>query len=336
MSDPSKTLVCLLEKEFSRWRSGTPLAEQVPQRLWEQALLEPLRDFLGRPGKQLRAHLAQLSWKISGGQGEAPVELALLVEIFHAGSLIVDDIQDESSHRRGAFALHRIYGLPLALNAANWLYFLPFSLVEQLGLPEEGARTLRHAISRTLLNCHYGQALDLGARVFELSQDELPGTAAALTTLKTGSLMRLSSMSGALAAGAKGEVVVALARFGESLGCGLQMLNDFEDVKGKQDPTKRLEDLRNGRVTWPWAWLAQSLDEASFSFLQEEASQVASGAKCPTDLAQKMQEASGGQWANLIHAQLQSALSLLREQVGESAALEELRRKVVQLEGGYA
>ena len=56
-----------------------------------------------------------------------------MFEIIHAGSMIVDDIEDDSSERRGAPAVHRLHGLPLALNAGNWMYFAPFRLVERAG-----------------------------------------------------------------------------------------------------------------------------------------------------------------------------------------------------------
>ena len=35
--------------------------------------------------------------------------------------------------------------------------------------------------------------------------------------------------------------------------------------------TRALKDVRLARLTWPWSWLAGSLDEVSFADLQHQA-----------------------------------------------------------------
>src|SRR5512142_2931568 len=65
---------------------------------------------------------------------QLPAELIGIVEGLHLGSLIIDDIEDESSTRRGGPTLHRQIGVPNALNAGNWLYFWPALLVPRLKL----------------------------------------------------------------------------------------------------------------------------------------------------------------------------------------------------------
>lgn len=47
-----------------------------------------------------------------------------LVEMLHNASLLIDDIQDNSKLRRGSPVAHSIYGVPLTINAANYVYFL--------------------------------------------------------------------------------------------------------------------------------------------------------------------------------------------------------------------
>jgi geranylgeranyl pyrophosphate synthase len=130
-----------------------------------------------------------------------PERLPLLVEILHAGSLIVDDIQDGSAYRRGKPALHVLVGVPLALNAGNWLYFLPHRLLQDLRLDSHVELELRRALDRGVLRCHYGQALDLGVRLGSLSQREVRGVVSLCTRLKTGSLLELAAEVGAIAAG---------------------------------------------------------------------------------------------------------------------------------------
>src|SRR5262245_53682692 len=111
--------------------SPTPPEPRVAAQVWDRILLDPVREFLNRPSKAIRGRLAEVGYRLaSGTDGELSDEakrLCLLcsnaVESIHAGSLVIDDIQDGSVLRRGAPTLHREIGVPLALNAGNWLYF---------------------------------------------------------------------------------------------------------------------------------------------------------------------------------------------------------------------
>jgi geranylgeranyl pyrophosphate synthase len=44
--------------------------------------------------------------------------------MLHNASLLIDDIKDSSKLRRGVPVAHNIYGVPLTINAANYIYFL--------------------------------------------------------------------------------------------------------------------------------------------------------------------------------------------------------------------
>ena len=52
------------------------------------------------------------------------------MELTHAGSLIIDDIEDGARTRRGGPAAHLEFGVDLAVNAGNLVYFLPTRLLE--------------------------------------------------------------------------------------------------------------------------------------------------------------------------------------------------------------
>ena len=44
--------------------------------------------------------------------------------MIHSASLLIDDIEDDSTLRCGIPVAHHLYGLPLTMNAANYVYFL--------------------------------------------------------------------------------------------------------------------------------------------------------------------------------------------------------------------
>jgi geranylgeranyl diphosphate synthase type 3 len=49
-----------------------------------------------------------------------------IVGFLYTGSLIIDDIEDDSPTRRGQMAAHVVYGVARALNAGNCKIFLLF------------------------------------------------------------------------------------------------------------------------------------------------------------------------------------------------------------------
>ena len=313
-----------------------PWAEfQVPVELWNRALTGPLLDFAGRPGKEMRARLVELSWVLGGGRpGEAPPTLAYLVEMLHAGSLIVDDIEDDAEMRRGEPALHRRYGMPTALNAGNWLYFWPLYLVGRLDLSGAAKLELFQRIAATLLRCHQGQALDLTCRSYELSATELPVVVKAITALKTGALMELSAAIGAIAAGANAERVAAVARFGREVGIGLQMLDDLGGLTADHRADKGLEDLRGGRATWPWAWLAERGEPVTLALAHTEAKAVSKGDD-PTRLIAMLRHQVAVPGRAAVNAHLDGAIRSLRAHVGPSKALGALVAELARLRRSY-
>lgn len=259
-------LLHMLERTFDPHEPSGPGTHGVPPVLWERALLGPLREFLSRPGKELRARLVELGFVLGGGAPpEMPSELPWLVELIHAGSLIVDDIEDDSEQRRGGPTLHRRYGLPVALNAGNWLYFWPQLLLSRMNLPPLARLEAHERITDCMLRCHEGQALDLTVRVTDLERADVPAVVRTLTALKTGRLVGLATALGAIAALATSRRTAALARFGSEVGVGLQMLDDLSGALNPARRDKALEDLRLGRATWVWALLAESLDESDYA-----------------------------------------------------------------------
>ena len=243
---------------------------RIPGRLWHQGLYGPLEDFVQRKGKRIRADLIELSYRAAGGTGEVQPELIEFIELLHGGSLIIDDIEDDSSSRRGEEALHQRVGLPIALNTGNWMYFSALEKLMLLRVSDTMRSRVTQLSLRTIRRCHEGQALDLAARVDELHCAELMPTADSITRLKTGGLTALAARLGGIAAGASPSVCDLLAAFGMQLGRGLQMQNDLSELHEAQLPGGRSDDLRNRRVTWPWAWYADCHSPAQLQALQQK------------------------------------------------------------------
>lgn len=336
--DRPPRLVELLGQDFSEGELDRVLGlagERVPWEVWDEALYAPLADFLSRPGKEFRARLVGLAWELVGMRGAPPAELGLVVEVLHAGSLIVDDIEDDSTYRRGELALHKRWGLPRALNAGCWLYFWPDALLERMELAPPIELAVRRLISRTLLRAHQGQAIDLSTRVFELQQSEVLGVASVATRLKTGALMQLAASLGAVAAGAPRQTVAELGRFGEGLGVALQMLDDLGGIVSESRCHKGHEDLLTGRVTWPFAWAARELDPLAYAQLQDLAHKVHERELHPEVVARALREQVERPGRRAIDEHLARSFAALESTFGRIPVLADVKAEIELLGRSY-
>lgn len=233
------------------------------EKILAAALLTPVAEMVSNPGKQVRGRLVSLCCRLASDKVLPLVAarkncrlFANLVECIHAASLIVDDIEDNSPQRRGRPALHVRYGMPIALNAGNWLYFWPYELLKDAGLPADRLRFVYEYYHRTLLRAHFGQAIDLGVRMNVVPQTQVADICMVAMKLKTGALMGFAAMLGGVIAGASERVLSVLDDFGCALGVSLQMFDDLGNVTGSREPSKRYEDFMAYRPSWAWAYAA--------------------------------------------------------------------------------
>ena len=246
-------------------------AAPVVSNILADVLIRPVAELAANPGKRVRAQLVSFSYRLLSA--DRPLSYAAMkrhrscaeaIELLHAGSLIIDDIEDGSTVRRGRPALHRVYGMPIALNAGNWLYFWPAELLKQTGLSEDDLLLVYEHYHSTLLRAHFGQALDLGTRVDTLAQDAVTEVCLASMRLKTGALMGFATLLGAALADASEQLLSSIEQFGRDLGVALQMFDDLGNAIGKCEPAKRYEDLTLLRPSWLWACAAQSSSPADY------------------------------------------------------------------------
>jgi geranylgeranyl pyrophosphate synthase len=319
---------------FERRLNTLPPAAGVCESVWRDALYAPLAEYLGRSGKLVRARLVRHGWRLGGGRGEPHETLCLLPEILHSASLIVDDLQDGALTRRGGPALHRLIGPERALNAANWLYFWPYALLDELRLSAARRRACVELITATLLDCHRGQALDLGVQVWTLAQDSVPELVAEQSRLKTGRLTALCVALGAVAGGASAARLDVLQRFGEQVGVGLQMLDDLTAVLVADRHDKAGEDLRCGRPTWAWALAAQRCSQWQYHALAREARAAAESGNWQAVCAD-LAAAIGSDALDAVRHVLKEAGDFLTTHGFDAVAVNDVRVDLDRLERAY-
>jgi len=235
---------------------------------WSKALQLAPDLYPGVGGKRFRAAILQQAYAVAGGRGEAPALIVDAVEMLHAGSLVVDDFEDGSATRRDQPALHRVVGPSRAVNAGNWMYFRALELAgDAYADPARSAAVLKRFIE-VARQCHEGQAIDLATRVDEVTPRQAQATALSISRWKTGRLVSLAAWCGAHAAAGDPKTLRAVAAFGCRVGICLQMKNDLDEHVEFVEGADRCDDLRNRRVTWPWAWAADRLSPDGFAAFQ--------------------------------------------------------------------
>jgi geranylgeranyl pyrophosphate synthase len=245
--------------------------------IFHSALLSPLSEFLTGGGKRLRAEILEIGFLSNKHQLDVQSEhklhiCAQIIEGIHAGSMIIDDIQDQSQTRRGEPTLHLKHGIGLALNAGNWLYFQAIDQIQKLQLCLEDELQLRTHLNRIFLKAHFGQAVDLGTQMRGVPQEEVRSICLTSMELKTGALMSLAFDLGALIAGPKKPSNLQSLNFAKRFGIALQMFDDIGNFIAP--PPKGKEDLMNGRPTWIWAIASQLASQPDYARFIEATQQL--------------------------------------------------------------
>ena len=160
-----------------------------------------------------------------------------LAELLHVGSLIIDDIQDESTVRRGGNCVHQDFGAATAINAGTACYFMAPILGGIDELTQEKQLKI-YSLYFDILRCgHAGQGLDiLGLdhmmpQVVETGEtQELLDSLRAIHVYKTGGPAGTICRMASVLAGADEERAKALENYGTQIGLAFQIV-DWERRK---------------------------------------------------------------------------------------------------------
>lgn len=191
-------------------------------------LYDLARDYPQRGGKRFRPALLLLSTALAGGDPARALPSAVALEIFQNFALVHDDIEDNSLVRRGKPALHRLHGVPLALNAGDLLFGLVYEalLENEACLGSAATVAIQRRFSQVFRKTFEGQAMDIGWVV----HNHLPTREEfeVMIQHKTGWYSgRGPCEIGAVIGGAAEGLVELLGDFGERLGIGFQVRDDL-------------------------------------------------------------------------------------------------------------
>ena len=207
-----------------------------------KAISDPIWDMLDRGGKRWRPALFLLICEALGKNLDYCLDFAIIPEVIHNGTLIVDDIEDSSEERRGKPCSYKIFNIDISVNAGNAMYYLPLLplMTHREKLSLEIQRDIYEIYVQEMINLSMGQAMDIAwhrgvANADALEEEDY----LQMCAYKTGTLARMAAKIAAVLSGADGPLVERLGRFAESIGVAFQMQDDILDVTSAEFGKKK-------------------------------------------------------------------------------------------------
>ena len=187
-------------------------------------------------GKRIRPILMLLTYSMYKENWRDILEFSSAIEMIHTYSLIHDDLpcMDDDDLRRGKPTNHKVYGENIAVLAGDTLLNEAMNLMMRFSL-KNGEKSL---VAAEMIASAAGPEGMIGGQVVDIinegkkiSEDELKY----MHMNKTGALIKVSIMSGAILGEAPEEDIRKLEKFGENLGLAFQIKDDILDVIGSTE-----------------------------------------------------------------------------------------------------
>lgn len=225
----------------------------------EYPLTQQILDYVkSSNGKMMRPILALLVAKSVGKVDERIFNVATSFELLHSGSLIHDDVVDESNLRRGNPSVNSVFGNKLAVLAGDYVISLALmqlsysKCIENIEILSELSRELSE-----------GEIMQLESiSDCEISEE----TYFKVITRKTASLFAYTAKAAAFTAGADASTVSKFQEYGRIAGLCFQIRDDiFDYFKSDEIGKPTANDLHEGKITLPAIHALTSSGAGSFS-----------------------------------------------------------------------
>ncbi|SMY28204.1 unnamed protein product [Zymoseptoria tritici ST99CH_1A5] len=220
-------------------------AQSRVQKPSEDAVRAPYDYIRTLPSKRIRETFIDAldSWlAVPAGSSTS---IKSIIGMLHQSSLMLDDIEDDSTLRRGKPTAHTLFGTAQTINSANWVFVCAFEELRQLRGVDAAT-----VFVEELKNLHCGQALDLHWKhhTYIPSVDEYLN----MVDHKTGGLFRLCVrlMQGESSTSCHH---IDAERFITLLGRYFQIRDDYQNLVSDEYTNQKgfCEDLDEGKISLP-------------------------------------------------------------------------------------
>lgn len=224
----------------------------------QKAIIDPIWDLLDRGGKRWRPAVFLILSEALGGDPKKLADFAIIPEVVHNGTLMADDVEDGSNLRRGKPCTHMLFGVDVAINAAEAMYFIP-TIVFRKNLNGFDAKTILRAYN---VFCEELTKLTVSGQAVDIYWHKDPLRAKNVTEAqylqmcagKTGALARMSARLASVLCGGNEEQELIFGRLSETIGVAFQIHDDILNLTAKSGKGQFVKeyigsDITEGKVT---------------------------------------------------------------------------------------
>lgn len=220
-------------------------------------LYEPIKYILKMKSKKIRPILSILAYKLKKNNWQKIVQYVIAIELFHNFTLIHDDIIDNAILRRGEKTIHNKWNNNIGILAGDVLMILANKLFSNL--PLKIMQKVLKRFNEIAIKIFEGQHYDMNYENEKLITEKQYIN---MIRLKTATLIGFSLELGGILSKMKNLDIKNLYRFGEFIGIGFQLQDDYLDVFGDKKFGKKIGgDILLNKKTYLLIKLLESTNE---------------------------------------------------------------------------
>lgn len=284
-------------------------------------LLMKITNYLVKnKGKQVRPMFIFLVAKMLEKVNKASYDAAAMIELLHTGTLVHDDVVDDSMVRRGFFSINALWKNKVAVLVGDFLLSRGFLLAidnDRIDL----LRILSHAVKvmseGELLQIEKARKLDIKE---ELYYD--------IIRQKTASLIAASCASGAASVSKDKDLVDQLWTFGEKIGMAFQIKDDLFDYGESNIGKPTGIDIKEKKMTLPLIYALSKAEKSKKNQIIRDIKNDSDNSKKVKQIIDYVKSSGGIEYAQEKMLQYRSEALEMLDQFPDNESKESLKQLV--------
>ena len=233
--------------------------EKFMEVTYPENLFKSMRYTVLLSGKRLRPIMCLETCRMLGGNIEDAIPTACAIEMYHAMTLIHDDLpcMDNDDYRRGKPTNHKVFGEATAVLAGDALLTFAPQIITKNSKSLGSEKVLRILDEYFQYAGAYGV---IAGQVVDIESENIPQFQVGnecdvlkfIHTHKTADLFKLAVRTGAIIANASDDKLEELTDFAEKLGFAFQIADDIlDEISTFEEMGKTLgKDKNSGKLTY--------------------------------------------------------------------------------------
>ena len=232
LQSPIKGELKLFEQKFKEsMKSSVPLLDRVTYYIVQ------------RKGKQVRPMFVFLCAKLIQDANDSTYTAASLIELLHTGTLVHDDVADDSNMRRGFFSINALWKNKIAVLVGDYLLAKGFLIAldnDEIGALKIMSKAIREMSEGELLQIEKSRKLNLSEEVYFK-----------IIRQKTASLIACACEAGLASVSSDHDHADKIREFGYATGMAFQIKDDLFDYGFKNVGKPTGIDIKEKKLTLP-------------------------------------------------------------------------------------